>query len=176
MSHNQAILCEKEYEVEVIDTVVRKFRTRAVSQDAAQEKISGLVDCLTELPEGTLDERDYQAFAVRNGSETTVDFNVDVVGKFRCCFRKQSLNVAGAADNWEEEAGAEDFRNRFVQGDVDKPDYFWYDFEIEAEACEYKGVETTRYCNGDKEFQRAMLLSLREWIDKELQTTRTAAD
>ncbi|MBQ9128692.1 MAG: hypothetical protein IJY15_13155 [Thermoguttaceae bacterium] len=169
MSLNQAIPCEKEYEVEVVDKVVRKFRTRAVSEEKACERIEELIDSLTTLPDGELEERDLEATAIRDGSETMIDFKVAVKASLTCSFHNQRLNVAGAVDNWEERAGAEDFRDRFVRGEIAEPDYFWYDFKIEAEACEYKGVETTRFCSGDKEFQRAMLSSLKEWISKELQ-------
>lgn len=169
MSHNRAIPCEKEYEISVVDTVVRKYRTRAAREQEAQKQVEKLVECSTELPAGELIDRAYDVEAVRDGSETMIDFDVRVSGEVYWWFACQRLNVAGAFDGRESTAAADDFRKRIIRGDV-TPRGSSISFGIDVYARQYRGVSGTLNPRDDVAFQRIMLTALRESIDKELQT------
>lgn len=168
MLRDQTPLYEKEYEVEICDSVVRKLRTTATSQAEACERAKELIERLPELPEGELLSRSINTAAILDGSEATLEFEVRVGGDFGWWFHQQELNIGGAPDGAEASFAMRDFCERIKRGDI-TPGKFSVRFEIIASASKYRGLYKRLSITDDRAFKLAVLTSMKDAIDKELQ-------
>ncbi len=168
MLRDQTPLYEKEYEVEICDSVVRKLRTTATSQAEACERAKELIERLPELPEGELLSRSINTAAILDGSEATLEFEVKVVGDFGWWFHQQELNIKDAPDGAEASFATRDFCERIKRGDI-VPGNFSAKFEVIASASNYRGLYRHLSLTDDRAFKLAMLTAMKDAIDKELQ-------